>query len=621
MNRIRDELERRRLDALATYDVLDTPPEPQFDDLVALASQVCQTPIALVTLIDAHRCWFKASIGVTVREIGRELAFCNHTIQQPGHMTVVPDATLDERFRENPLVTGDAHIRFYAGMPLTTASGETLGALCTLDTEPHAISPSQLDALARLSRQVVSQLELRRTAAENARLCTDARRNARRAEHAATHDDLTSLPNRTLFGERAADCIARAQRDSNFRYAVGFIDLDDFKVVNDGLGHAVGDLLLSTVARRLTDALPATAAGRAPMVARFGGDAFTVLLEGVDDDTQANALLGPALAAISRPFHFGGHTVHPAASCGLVIGHGGYTKADELLRDADAALYQAKAAGRGRVAVFDARMHESAVRRLSLEGMLRAALDRHELLLHYQPVVSMETRDVVGFEALVRWRHDGQLISPVDFIPIAEQTGMIIPIGRWVLSEAIRQAAEWQRRHPGQRPRMAVNLSRKQLEDEQLLPMVRRLLRQYAFDPSLLLLEITESTIMGDAATARSVIAQLRALGVRIAIDDFGTGYSSLSCLHEFDLDVLKIDRSFVANLGHRRESTVLRAIMELSHGLGMSVVAEGIETAEQMAFLQATGCDYGQGYLFAKPLEPRAAEAYLTTAAVAKAA
>ena len=613
MGSVADDTERRRLKAIGVYDVLDTPPEQQFDDLVNLASQFCHAPIALMSLVDTGRVFFKARVGTTVSEIQRELAFCDHAIRRPGELMVVPDASKDIRFCDSPLVTGDYHLRFYAGMPLTTPTGETIGALCVLDTEARELSDGEADALKRLTRQVVNQLELRRTASENARLYVDALRTARRAEHAATHDDLTCLPNRTLFGERVAECIARSQTDTNFRYAVGFVDLDHFKVVNDGLGHAAGDLLLTTVGRRLTDALR-TAAGT-PMVARFGGDAFTVLLEDVADANAATRLLGPALTAITRPFRFGGHTLHPAASCGVVIGHSGYTKGDDLLRDADAALYRAKAAGRARVVVFDQQMHEAAIRRLSLEGMLREALDRHELILNYQPVVSLETRETVGFEALIRWKRDGRLTSPAEFIPLAEETGLIVPIGRWVLSEAVRQAAEWHRRYRGHnRPRMAVNVSRRQLEDEQLLPIVRRLLKQYSFDPSLLMLEITESTIMGDADTARGVLKELRGLGVKLAIDDFGTGYSSLSCLHEFDLDVLKLDRSFVAGLGNRRESAILRAVMELSHGLGMSVVAEGIETAEQMAFLRATDCDFGQGYLFAKPLGAAAAEAYLTT-------
>ena len=614
MSRIVDETERRRLKALSAYDVLDTPPELPFDDLVALAARGCGTPVALISLIDAERQWFKAKVGVAVHETHRDLAFCDHAIRRPDELLVVTDATQDARFCSNPLVTGALHVRFYAGMPLVTPAGDALGTLCVLDTQPRELSSEQAETLSALSRQVVSQLELRRTANENARLYVDARRTARRAEHAATHDDITCLPNRTLFGERVAECIARSQTDANFRYAVGFVDIDHFKVVNDGLGHAAGDLLLSTVGRRLTDALR-SAGSKPPMVARFGGDAFTVLLEDVVDEAAATQLLAPALAAITRPFRFGGHTLHPAASCGVVIGDSRYTKADDLLRDADAALYRAKAAGRARVVVFDQQMHEAAIRRLSLEGMLREALDRHELILNYQPVVSLETRETMGFEALIRWKRDGRLTSPAEFIPLAEETGLIVPIGRWVLSEAVRQAAEWHRRHRGQnRPRMAVNVSRRQLEDEQLLPIVRRLLRQYSFDPSLLMLEITESTIMGDADTARGVLKELRGLGVKLAIDDFGTGYSSLSCLHEFDLDVLKLDRSFVANLGNRRESAVLRAVMELSQGLGMSVVAEGIETAEQMAFLRATECEYGQGYLFAKPLGAAAAEAYLTT-------
>ena len=605
--------EQRRLTDLVRYALLDTPAEPQFDDLAALASQICQTPLAAITLITTERQWFKSHIGFDIAEMRRDLSFCTHAIQKPDTLTVVPDATLDERFCQNSLVTGEHHLRFYAGMPLVSPNGNALGTLCVLDVEPRQLSPHQQNALRALARQVMSQMELRRTAAENAKLCIEACNSARRSQHAASHDSLTGLANRLLFGDRVAQCIEKARVAHACNYSVMFVDLARFKDVNDSLGHAAGDLLLHTVASRLTESVKRSTRKAPATVARFGGDTFMILLENIGDRAVAEQVAGQLFEDVSRPFQYGGHVVHPNISVGLVLGEPTYDRPDSLLRDAESALFAAKAAGRAKLAVYDAKMHEAAIKRLQLEDALRNALERNELLLHYQPVVSMDTRDLIGFEALVRWQRDGKLVSPADFIPIAEETGLIVPLGRWVMGEAIRQAAAWRDAHPDRmRLRMAVNVSRHQLQDCQLVSDVRRLLEEHRLNPSTLMLEITESVVMTDADDARRVLGELRALGVRLAMDDFGTGYSSLGCLHHLDLDVLKVDRVFVGNLGHRRESAILRAVIDLAHGLGMTVVAEGVETLEQAAFLRAADCDYGQGYLFAKPLSAKDAEAML---------
>ncbi|MDB5327862.1 MAG: hypothetical protein JWM57_3431 [Phycisphaerales bacterium] len=605
--------EQRRLADLLRYALLDTPAEPQFDDLAALASQICQTPLAAITLIAAERQWFKSHIGFGMTETRRDMSFCDHAIRTPDALTVIADATLDERFSQNPLVTGEHHLRFYAGMPLVSPNGNALGTLCVLDVEPRELSTHQQNALQALARQVMSQMELRRTAAENAKLCVEACNSARRSQHAASHDALTGLANRLLFGERVAQCIDKARKAQACNYSVMFVDLARFKDVNDSLGHAAGDLLLHTVACRLSDSIKRSTRKAPATVARFGGDTFMILLENIGDRAIAEGVAGQLFEDVARPFQYGGHVVHPNISVGLVLGEPSYDRPDNLLRDAESALFAAKAAGRAKLAVFDAKMHEAAIKRLQLEDALRNALERNELLLHYQPVVSLESRDLVGFEALVRWQRDGKLVSPADFIPIAEETGLIIPLGRWVMGEAIRQAAAWRNAYPSRmRLRMAVNVSRHQLQDRQLVSDVQRLLHEHQLDPSTLMLEITESVVMTDADDARRVLGELRALGVRLAMDDFGTGYSSLGCLHYFDIDVLKVDRMFVANLGQRRKSAVLRAVIDLAHGLGMTVVAEGIETLEQAAFLRAADCDYGQGYLFAKPLPAKDAEAML---------
>jgi diguanylate cyclase (GGDEF)-like protein len=481
---------------------------------------------------------------------------------------------------------------------------------CVMDSQPRTLTPAQLEVLRTLARQAMGQLELMRTAAENARLCREAQNTARRNQHAAMHDALTGLPNRLQLGEQLARRIQSAGQSRQFDYAVMFLDLDRFKLVNDSLGHAAGDLLLNGVARRLTTSLRRCTNGEAFTVARFGGDAFAVLLEKAPSREAAEAIAEALANDVAKPFNFGESILHPTISVGIALGDARYQRPECLLRDAESALYVAKGNGGNGYAVFDTKMHDALMKRLDLENALRRAIENRELLLHYQPVVWLESRELVGFEALVRWQRDGRLVSPGDFIPIAEETGLILPLGRWVMEESIRQLAEWTRLYPGRpTPRMAINVSRRQLHDGRLVDDLSRLVKQYKVNPSNLLLEITESVVMTDAHDARRVLSALRQLGVRVAMDDFGTGYSSLGCLHEFDIDVLKIDRVFAANLGHQRESAILRAVVDLAHGLGMTVVAEGIETLEQAGFLRAAGCDYGQGYLFARPLPAAEAE------------
>ena len=451
-----------------------------------------------------------------------------------------------------------------------------------------------------------------------------------RLRHESQHDALTGLPNRALFRDRVERALQRAKRDADFRFAVLFLDLDRFKVVNDSLGHAAGDRLLTGVAERLlarvcvTDeddeaagaAAPRGALALAHSVARMGGDEFTILLEGLPDPAHAVRLAEGILADLSRPIEFGGHEIFTAGSIGIVVADGAtYETGRDVIRDADAAMYRAKSLGRGRHAVFDATMHAAAVQRLQVETALRRAIERRELLLHYQPIVSLRDRALLGFEALVRWQHDGRLISPADFIPIAEDTGLIVPLGEWVLREASRQLAEWHARFPGL-PELfvAVNVSRRQLTDPGLLATVRGALADTRLRPASLRLEITESALVEDDASADPVLRKLKALGVRLEMDDFGTGYSSLSCLNRFPLDGLKIDRSFVSHTTRRDYAAVLQAIITLARNLGMEVVAEGLEQPEQVALLQALDCEYGQGYFFSKPLPADAAETMIAT-------
>ena len=415
----------------------------------------------------------------------------------------------------------------------------------------------------------------------------------------ALHDPLTGLPNRTLLLDRLAHALVRGDR-SHAPLSVLFLDLDRFKTVNDSLGHTAGDRLLVAVGHRLAGSVRPS-----DTVARLGGDEFAVLLEeaGADDAVGIAQRLGEAL---DSPFLVDGHEVFARASVGVATGEPGKHTADELLRNADLAMYIAKAQGRERYALFESGMHAAMVGRLELEADLRRALAAGEFFLLYQPVVRLADTSVVGMEALVRWRRAGrEVVSPAAFIPVAEETGMIVEIGRWVLGEACRQAAMWQAEQGLHRAlHLSVNLSARQLQDPDLLSDVKQILEVSGLDPVCLVIEITESLLMSEPDVAIEKLGSLKELGVRVAIDDFGTGYSSLSYLRRFPVDILKIDRSFVAAMGRGPEDAALsHAIVKLGDTLGLRVVAEGIETAEQLSELRALACAYGQGYLFAPPL------------------
>ena len=435
---------------------------------------------------------------------------------------------------------------------------------------------------------------------------------AKAAGEQARHDPLTGLPNRVLFRERLDRCVELSKRRNRFDYAVLFLDLDRFKVVNDSLGHAVGDELLVLVAARLGTCVRKTdlVSRNDPeeTIARVGGDEFTVLLEDLKDPADAVRVAERIRQEVGKPCAIGGHEIFPAASLGVVTGSPEAT-AEELLRDADAAMYRAKCAGM-RIAVFDPTLHDEAMARLRLESDLRRAIEREEFTLAYQPIVSLGSRQLIGFEALVRWAPAGKVISPQQFIPIAEDTGLILPIGSWVLRKACEQLREWQIRHPHARITMSVNLSPRQLNDPTLLTQLRQVLTDTKIRPGSLKLEITETVMMSDPPAVRELFAQIKTMGVAIQMDDFGTGYSSLSCFHQFPIDGLKIDRSFVSNMSERKDyAAVVQAIISLAHNLGVQVVAEGLETLDQVMLFQALECDFGQGYFFDQPLTADEAE------------
>ncbi|HEY3238272.1 MAG TPA: EAL domain-containing protein [Acidimicrobiia bacterium] len=426
----------------------------------------------------------------------------------------------------------------------------------------------------------------------------------------ALHDPLTGLANRTLLLDRIAHALARSGR-SDSPTTVLFLDLDGFKTVNDSLGHSVGDKLLMAVGERLAGCLRPT-----DTIARLGGDEFAVLLE--DTGTEAATLIAERLSrGLAAPFGVGGREVQARASIGIATGAPGKRAADELLRDADLAMYMAKRQGKGGHAVFEAAMHTAVLERLELEADLSRALAGGEIVVYYQPIVRLADASLVGMEALVRWNRPGHgLVPPAGFIPAAEETGLILEIGRWVLEEACRQVAAWQADHAVSPPlQLSVNLSARQLQEPGLVAEVEEALRQSGLDPNRLVLEITESMLVKEPETAAERLRSLKRLGLRLAIDDFGTGYSSLNYLRRFPVDVLKIDRAFVGAIaGGPEDAALAHAIVRLAHTLELGTVAEGIETGEQLAELRKLGCELGQGYLFARPLPSDAMAELLRT-------
>ncbi|PSB09853.1 hypothetical protein C7B76_24775 [filamentous cyanobacterium CCP2] len=425
-----------------------------------------------------------------------------------------------------------------------------------------------------------------------------------RLVHDALHDALTGLPNRLLLTEKLEQAIDRVKQDNHYRFAVLFLDIDRFKVINDSLGHLVGDQLLVAIARRLEHCI-----SEEDSIARLGGDEFIILLNNSSDEARVAARIQMAL---NVPFDLNGYKVFNTVSIGIVSSTTGYDRPDDLLRAADIAMYQAKAAGKARYVVFDSTMHEQATSLLKLETDLRWAIERQELRVYYQPILCLETNRLIGFEALVRWIHPDQgVISPSKFIPLAEETGLILPIGQWVLQEACRQLRIWQLRFSQAHSlTMSVNLSVKQFSQADLIQRIDRTLQNMDLRGEHLKLEITESALMNNPEVTRELLMELRSRQIQLCIDDFGTGYSSLNYLHQFPIDILKIDQSFVRYMSVKNEdSEIVRTIMSLAQNLTVEVIAEGIETHEQLTKLKQLGCRYGQGFLFAKPLDSTASE------------
>jgi diguanylate cyclase (GGDEF)-like protein/PAS domain S-box-containing protein len=428
--------------------------------------------------------------------------------------------------------------------------------------------------------------------------------------HVALFDQLTRLPSRALFLEQLKRAFSRVERQSGYQLAVLFLDCDRFKNVNDSLGHAIGDQLLQEVAQRLEASLRP-----GDVVARLGGDEFAILLENLQSPQDAEWVAIRINQALIRPFSLEGHTVYISGSIGISLSAPQQSHAqqpEDLLRDADTAMYRAKAAGKSQYAVFEGTMHEQAQRSLRLETDLRRAIELKQFQLFYQPIWSLTTNAIAGFEALIRWSHPERgMISPAEFIPVAEETGLILPIGEWVIQEACRQMNVWRDQFPDAQPlTVSVNLSAKQFSQPDLVEQIQAALDETGFLPHRLKVEITETMIIENQHAAVQVLTQLQTLGIQIQVDDFGTGYSSLSVLHNLPIDTLKVDISFIRLLEIDPDNAeIVKIIIMLAHNLGMEAIAEGVETEAQRSHLKLLGCDFAQGYLLSKPLPPQEIE------------
>lgn len=590
-----------RVTALRTYQIMDTPPEPEYDDLVLLAASICGTDQAAITFVDEDRQWFKARLGIDVPGTPRDDSFCAYTILDTGRVLEVEDAREDPRFTDNTFVT-ERGLRFYAGTALVGSDDQPVGALCVIADAPRRLRADQVAALEALGRQVVGQLELRRelvAAQANAALLGESEARYRVLAH---HDPLTGLPNRASF-------LARMREVQGVPVGLCFLDLDRFKVVNDIHGHEAGDRALQHVAdvlRRIC--------GPNALAARLGGDEFVVLCTDVDEPAMRQ-LSAAVEAAVAQEVEVrDGVRVSVGASAGWTV-TAGDVPPDEALRRADQAMYDKKTARR--------RRSDIVVEAGSDGEDLRRGLDAGELVLHYQPFFDVcragrgLRAHVSGAEALVRWRHPIHgLLGADHIVPLAEQTGLVIDLGEQVLAQAIAQTAEWDRR--GLLPpdfRTHVNLAAQQLHVGRVLDTVVDLLATSGLDPRRLCLEVTESGLLHVEEFTVTAAQAITELGVELALDDFGTGFSSLTQLRSYPFDVVKVDRSFVQGLGTSREDeAIVESVVALARRLDIVPIAEGVETLDQLHRLVTIGCDRVQGFLLGRPMTSRSWDASVFT-------
>ena len=558
-------------------------------DMVAVAGPTAETTRTVRLSINAGHLEGRGLSGTAFRS--RQACISNDYLSDPRGISF------------HPVVRADG-AKSGAAFPLMV-HGDIVGIMLFLSAEQHTFNPEFVELLQRLADNVSFALE-------NFDRADEKQQADERIEYLASHDSLTNLPNREMFAGLLRHAIDTAHRRAR-SFALLFIDLDRFKVINDSLGHDAGDMLLVEVANRLRRTLRAN-----DIVARLGGDEFVVILEETADRADVEHIAANLLIVLGQPMELRGHECHTTASIGIAVYPENGADAQTLTRNADLAMYLAKEDGKNGFRFFSGEIKAQSIERLTLESELRRAAERRQFALHYQPKVDMESGQITGVEALLRWTHpELGVVSPAQFIPLAEETGLIVPIGRWVLREACAQNMAWQRR--GLLPvAMAVNLSPRQFADEHLLHDIDEALASSGMSPVLLQLEVTESMVMRNVPRAVRVLHAIQDRGIRLAIDDFGTGYSSMSLMKQFPIDTIKIDRSFVRDLPRDSEDqAIAQAIISMGKALGMTVVAEGVETADQHAFLKRHACDEMQGFLFSRPLPPRELAELLRTTPV----
>ena len=717
------ELERLKL--LKSFNILDSPREKLFDELTLLASQIFNVPIVAITLVDDSRQWFKSSVGLKVSQTDRSISFCTHAIQQTSKL-IINDATQDDRFSNNPLVTGELGIRFYAGIPLITKTGFALGSFCIIDQIPRELTDIQISLLQLFAKHVMSLFEMRNDSNaliserelitcqlkdysehlaeaqriakigswelsikdnsliwsdevyrlfklnkttseltfekfmsfvhdedvnvvlaaqelalkgvttlnvehriilddgtelyvhelgevkcnknEDLKLCgtvqdiTEKKALERRINKLAFYDDLTDLPNRQLLSDRLKQALALITRESKRGALITFV-IDNFKIINDALGYEMGNQLLKIVVKRLRNTIR-----QVDSLARIDGDAFAILLSDLSSNTeesasQAKIVATSVLNSLQEPFFLAEHTYFITASIGIAMFSKRTQDVEVVLKRADLAMYKAKSMGKNTIEFFDNVLQEQVIKRGVIGNDLRRALINNQFKLFYQPQVD-HNKQVVGFEALIRWIHpELGFKSPADFIPIAEENGFIVSIGKWVLETACKQLNTWKLEGKTNLT-IAVNVSPKQFKQLDFVETVLSTLSKYDLDPTKLKLEITESMLVDNIEDIKSKMYKLKQNGISFSLDDFGTGYSSLNYLSKLPIDQLKIDQSFIKNMMFDpNDAAIVKTIISLGHTLGLSVIAEGVETLDQQVFLEDQNCNLYQGYLYSKPL------------------
>ena len=582
-----DRAEADRLATLLDYQVLDTAAEASFDRLTRAAADVCGTPMALISLVDANRQWFKSNIGVPLNETPRDISFCAHAILHE-EILVVQDASADPRFSANPMVASNPGLRFYAGAPLSSPDGYRIGTLCVLDggARSDGLSTTQACMLRTLAAQVIAELELRRTMAK--------------LHWLVHHDTLTKLPNRMYFYERLDRILAMHADSSPVRAGVALLDLDHFKQINDVYGHDAGDALLQHVATLLTAfVLPVE------MAARLGGDEFVIVLDDCGTDAAIASRIDILLAQLRVPFSFRGHNLDCSASVGLAFSSGQGRDAGTLLKHADIAMYRAKAAGRGQLWMYHPDLGARIARQVSSVQTVRTAIRTGNIYPHYQPQFDLKTGAIVGCEALVRICDSSGIVHlPADIGDAFEDRDVGVGIGRCMLARAITDMHSWLEQGFDVH-HVAINASAVELRCVDYAEVVLNALAAGGLAPSRLNIEVTEGVLVGSGS--EQIYETLRALsaaGISIALDDFGTGFASLSHLKDFPVETIKIDQSFVASLSDSTTDLIIvTAIIQLATDLGMDLIAEGVETGRQANILRQIGCITVQGFFFSRAL------------------